>query len=42
MITYNKTRIITVEVFKVYGQKDGDLAAARLRQRQLPLCSSDR
>ncbi|MEM1169027.1 MAG: hypothetical protein AAGJ08_08135 [Cyanobacteria bacterium P01_H01_bin.35] len=34
MITYNKTRIITVEVFKLYGQKDGD--------RQLPLCSSDR
>ena len=23
MITYHKTRIITVELFKLYGQKDG-------------------
>ena len=33
MITYNKARIITVEVFKLYGQKDGvggASAAARL------------
>ena len=42
MITYNKVRIITVEVFKLYGLKDCDLAAARLRQRKVPLCSDDR
>ncbi len=28
MITYNKAKIITVEVFKVDSQKDGDIAAA--------------
>ncbi|NEP85697.1 MAG: hypothetical protein F6K18_02025 [Okeania sp. SIO2C2] len=28
MITYNKARIITVAVFKLYGQKDDDIAAA--------------